>query len=209
MSDSKPLPIQLYSTISDTMRNYAKERDVDRKTVGIGLSNAALMKELLQGTDNGIIVNAESVAEFVKRSQESSSSWERYRAYEALRLAFLWVCWERKSAETETLYPTDFHDTDQPLVDWYTNLNVELTAPMKPRGPDPRVNEPDNVLIAMMLTELKVDGINPTKNEATDNDRACGVDLVARYWRPIARRKVTPGTVAKVWEKSPKEGGDN
>ena len=202
MSDSKPPPIQLYSIIPAIFGNYAKECGVDRKTVAIGLSNAALMKELFQETQNGIIVDSESVAEFVKRSQEDTRPWERYRAHEALRLAFLWVCEERKSAGTESLYPTDFHDTDQPLVDWY--INVELTTPVKPRGPDPRENEPDDVLITMLLAALKVDGINPTKNEATDNDRACGADLVARDWRPIARKKVTPGTVAKVWEKSPR-----
>ena len=159
------------------------------------------MKELFQETQDGIIVNSDSVAEFVKRSQEDPRPWERYRAYEALRLAFFLVCEERRSAGTETLYLTDFHETDQPLVVWYTN--VDLTTPVKPRGPDPRENEPDDVLITMMLAELKVDGINPTRNEATDNDRDCGADLVAREWRPIARKKVTPGIVAKVWEKSP------
>ena len=202
MSDSNLPPIQSYSMISARFENYATKRSVDRKTVAIGLSNAALVKELFQETQNGIIVDAESVADFVKRSQEVPGPWERYRAYEALRLAFLLVCEERRNAGAETLYPTDFYDTDRPLVDWYTN--VDLTTPVKPRGPDPRENEPDDVLIALMLEKLKDDGINPTKNEATDNDRDCGADLVAREWRPIARKKVTPGIVAKVWEKSPK-----
>ena len=198
MDDSTPWPIReaerLWRFISDSVGP-----DVDDKEVSIGAANAIAVMELLPIENGNLVVDAESVYGYVARSQDSDSSLgHRFRAHEALRLAFLLLC-KTRAPGREHLYLADFHETDWPLVDWWTRVQSgELEVPAKPRGRDPRVQFPEDVLIQMMLEALEAEGIDATKNNEASHDRTSGCELIARHWKPKTRPILKPGGVASV-----------
>ena len=201
MDDSTPWPIReaerLWRFISDSVG-----RDVEDKGLSIGIANWSGVERILSFENEDVVVDADWVSVFVNTSQHHDDPGYRFRAHQALFSAFLFLCLTRANGR-ERLHPADFHETDRPLGDWWNRVQSgEFEVPRKPRGRDPRVNFPEDVLIQMMLEALQAEGINATKTDGTKNDALhdceTGCELIARHWKPKTRPILKPGGVASV-----------
>lgn len=159
----------------------------------VALSNVMLIKELID--DDRYIVNEHNVRGFIEISQRDECPWERFRAHEALRIAFRIVCEARaRRCGREALFREDFDESDKMLVGWYERVGCgDLEVPTKPRGPDPREKEARNAWICDMLRRYADDGISPTANDASEHGRS-GCDLLANELGMSAE------AVKKVWQ---------
>ena len=161
----------------------------------VALSNAMLIKELIDINDDRYIVNEHTVREFIEISQRDECPWEQFRAHEALRIAFRIVC-EAKARRCgrEALYLEDFDESDGMLVAWHLQVNRgELAVPTKPHGPDPRAKEARNAWICDQLRRFATCGISPTANDASEHGRS-GCDRLAN------ELGMSPDAVKKVWQ---------